>query len=102
MTRDELHLHLHGCLTAKDVWNLGASRWEIRIPALNWYADEFEKAWGRRPQWERYWREGGWEELRKDYEVKSFVSFSQFQACFNLVIALFPLTVSDPTLFQCV
>lgn len=101
MTKDELHLHLHGCLTAEDVWQLSKDSWETRIPALEWYASEYEKAWGRRPQWETYWtQDDGFEILRKDYEFTRYADFAQFQACFNLVIALFPLSPDDVSVFE--
>lgn len=96
MLKDELHLHLHGCLSAEDVWKLGQSRWESRRTALTWYADEYEKAWGRRAEWEHYWtEEDGLSKLKKDYEFLSCENFARFQACFNLLIALFPLDAED-------
>ncbi len=99
--KQELHLHLYGCLTAKDVFDLGKSVWEKRRNALAWYAQEYEKAWDRKPQWEWYWtHEDGFEKLKKDYEIKTHVNFSQFQASFNLLIALFPLNPEEDSIVR--
>lgn len=99
--QEELHLHLYGCLKAEDVWKLGRTRWEKRQGALVWYADEYEKAWGRRPKWETYWtEENGLERLKEDYLFLRNGNFHQFQACFNLLIALFPLSPEDDSIIR--
>ncbi len=103
VTQHELHLHLHGCLDAEDVWELGRVRWESRRGALQWYAAEYELAWGRSPLWESYWTHpDGLELLRRDYVFKQCGTFDRFQACFNLLIALFPITANDDTVIRCV
>lgn len=101
MLREELHLHLYGCLSADDVWHLAQPIWEERKGALSWYADEYLKAWGRRPEWERYWtEEDGLQRLRADYEFVNYADFASFQACFNLLIALFPLRPDDDSILR--
>lgn len=92
LTTHELHLHLYGCLSAEDVWTLAKPLWQERLTALNWFADEYEKAWGRRPDFAKYWTTAdGLARLRSDFEFTQSNPFPKFQACFNLLIALFPL-----------
>ena len=92
MLRDDLHVHLYGCLSAEDLFELGRDLWRNRTPRLEWYAKEFERATGRLPQWNSYWtRESGFDLLKADYTCKKNVSFDVFQASFNLSIALFPV-----------
>jgi hypothetical protein len=93
----ELHIHLFGCLTAEDVWFLGRDRWKKAEERLQWYESEYEKAWGRRPNSNAYWANSsnGFDQLRADFEFKSNAPFSAFQACFNLMIALFKLAPGE-------
>lgn len=84
----DLHSHLFGCLTPKDIWFLGRDRVKSRSSLMDWYAQEYQKAWGRQIDWRSYWRRSdGIERLAQDYELLEPASFQQFQACFNLVIA---------------
>lgn len=89
----ELHIHLYGCLSAEDVWELGKDRWQRCRDALSWYEDEYAKAWGRRPNSAAYWTdsEDGLNNLRKDFLFTQHSPFPRFQACFNLLIALFKI-----------
>lgn len=99
----ELHLHLFGCLEAKDLWRLGKDLWQERKAALNWYACEFKKACGYTPKWELYWQsEKGYELLKKDFIMSEASSFKVFQAKFNLIIALFPINENDASLINLV
>lgn len=92
-TKHELHLHLYGCLDADDVWQLGKNSWKNRTKELEWYADEYEKVWGRRPDWKSYWEnEDGRERLRRDYLFQTPSTLGHFLACINLTIAMFPIT----------
>ncbi|MBI2603176.1 MAG: hypothetical protein HYW48_08975 [Deltaproteobacteria bacterium] len=92
-TKHELHLHLYGCLDADDVWQLGRKAWRERTDGLEWYADEYEKVWGRRPDWKSYWeKEDGRERLRRDYLFQTPSTLDHFLACINLSIAMFPIT----------
>ena len=101
ITQHELHLHLYGCLDADDVWQLGRSRWMTRQRALQWYAREYEQAWQRRPHWETYWtQDDGLAQLRRDFYFLEPGPFPRFQACFNLLIALFPLSAQDDTIIR--
>lgn len=87
----EHHVHLYGCLTAEDVWLLGRDLWQQQRQRLDWYADSYRQCFGVDPQYEKFWRtDAGYELLRSAYEVNTSLSFAQFQAKFNLVIALFP------------
>jgi adenosine deaminase len=93
----ELHLHLFGCLTAEDVWELGKDRWRTKAELLEWYAAEFQKVWGKLPDWERYWKDDtlGFELLKKDFIFSERADFLKFQASFNLLIALFKIEPED-------
>lgn len=99
--RDELHVHLYGCLTATDLLELGRDRLQSHAGRLDWYADEYAKAWGRRPDWRAYWAtSSGAEQLRQDFEFVTAEPFARFQACFNLGIALFPALPGDSTVLK--
>ena len=101
MGDEELHLHLYGCLDAHDLWTMGKDVWPLRKPRLEWFAEEYEKAWKRKPLWEDYWtKPDGFERLREDFEVLGAVDFPKFQACFNLIIALFPIDPDDDTVLR--
>lgn len=100
MIKKDQHVHLHGVLSAQDLWTIGKDTYKNRIPQLNWYADHYQRAWGRRPQYLDYWqKDQGLEQLTQDYvfapaqaEVQTF---PKFQACFNLIIALCPISPQD-------
>lgn len=98
---DELHIHLYGCLTASDVFELGKDRFQKVRERLSWYEVEYEKATGYRPDARSYWTEpNGFERLRQDFEFKEAGSFLKFQACFNLMIALLPIVPGDTTILK--
>jgi adenosine deaminase len=91
--KDELHLHLYGCLTPKDIFELGKNRYQIRAPALEWFANEYEKHAGSRPRWADYWQQSsGIDLITRDFLATKSMSFPEFQARFNLMIALLPTT----------
>jgi hypothetical protein len=99
--RDELHLHLYGCLTAADVWDLGKDRWQAQPERLAWYADEYFKQYGRAPDPAAYWRDAqGAERLAADFLFTEPAPFAKFQARFNLLIALFPIVPDDTTVLR--
>ena len=94
LNNTELHLHLYGCLSPDDVWELGKNHYKSQMPRLQWYEDEFHKAIGRTPNWKDYWgadEEKGRGLLKEDYLFTQPANFSVFQAKFNLGIALAPL-----------
>ncbi|MBM4252985.1 MAG: hypothetical protein FJ146_13515 [Deltaproteobacteria bacterium] len=98
---DELHCHLYGCLTPEDLWLLGRDRFEKVVPRLAWYAEEYEKAYGRRPDSRQYWSsDAGLDLLRRDFLFTSAHPFARFQASFNLAIALLPITPGDTTVLS--
>ncbi|MEZ4741882.1 MAG: hypothetical protein R3B45_05455 [Bdellovibrionota bacterium] len=103
-TLSELHIHLYGCLSAEDVWCLGKDCWQQKTNELSWYEDEYEKAWGRRPDSKQYWQDStaGFEKLRKDFIFDQKAPFNCFQACFNLMIALFKITPDKNDIFKVV
>jgi len=90
---DELHLHLYGCLTPEDIFTLGKDCYKSRTHALTWYASEYEKYVGRRPQWQNYWDSNqGLGLITADFLANKPMYFPEFQARFNLLIALLPTT----------
>lgn len=94
--KDELHIHLYGCLTAEDVFELGKDRWQ-RVPdRLAWFEAEFQKAFGRPSRIGDYWRrDDGFDLLKDDFLFVTAGPFSEFQARFNLMIALMPVATGD-------
>jgi adenosine deaminase len=91
--KDELHLHLYGCLTPRDLFELGKNRYQTRVTALEWFANEYEKHAGSRPKWMDYWqRSSGLDLISRDFLATKSMSFPEFQARFNLMIALLPTT----------
>lgn len=99
--KDELHVHLYGCLTAEDVFELGKDRYRAVPDRIAWYETEYEKAFGRRPDTKSYWESSrGFETLREDFLFVGAGPFREFQARFNLMIALLPLTPGDGTVLR--
>ena len=94
--KKDLHVHLYGCLSAEDLWNIGKDSYQKRRLMLEWYAQEYQKAWGVKVNPSDYWqKESGFELLREHYLFNKPVPFPCFQANFNLIIALCPLSVED-------
>ncbi len=99
----ELHLHLHGCVESEDLWKIGKDGHRDNQDRLAWYSSEFHKAWGYKPDVNAYFNSNdGFELLKRDYELKEYVNFHQFQAKFNLLIALLPITPTDANLIELV
>jgi adenosine deaminase len=99
--KEELHLHLYGCLTPKDLFQLGKDRYRSRAQALAWYGAEYETHVGRLPDWQEYWQSCHGEELiAKDFLATTHMRFPQFQARFNLMIALLPTTEQAVTVLN--
>jgi hypothetical protein len=101
--KTEIHLHLYGCLSAEDLLTIGKERWSSHVERLEWYASEYQKAFQRRPDYKQYWQSShGLELLSNDFIIAGPLSFQQFQAKFNLLIALFPAAVHDQKLAETV
>ena len=91
---EDLHVHLHGCLYAQDLWEIGKDVYKSRKSWLDWYAKEYLNAWGRKPNYLNYWESSeGLALLEKDYYFLEQNPFHRFQACFNLIVALCPIHV---------
>ncbi len=86
----DLHMHLFGCLTWDEVHHFGRDRWQAKIPLLQWFHHEYEKAYGRPSRVEHYWTHPMGQQWLKE-DVGTYVGFSQFQAGFNLIIAIFKM-----------
>jgi adenosine deaminase len=97
----ELHLHLHGCVEAEDLWIIGKKRYKKYEDRLQWFSKEFENVWGYRPTVSEYFSsDDGKNILKKDYEITDFVDFPKFQSKFNLLIALLPIEPDDDSLIE--
>ncbi len=96
----EHHLHLYGCLTAADVYVLGRDRWQARRQELQRYASRHAAICGVVPPYEQFWSPQGLELLQRYYEIDRALSFAQFQAKFDLLLALFPLRQDDLFIWQ--
>ncbi len=93
LIRNDLHVHLYGCLTPQDIWCLARDMWRDRRGRLENFARRYEAAFGIRPDFESYWADdAGVGHLARDFLCTSPCSFEQFEAKFALPIALFPLS----------
>ena len=89
----ELHVHIGGCLTAEDLFELGRDAFE----QIDWtlFVDSFEKAYGERPDPAAIYRLGldgsGADALRPYcvYGAEEGGDFARFQAKFNFSICVF-------------
>ena len=96
MIKQDLHVHLYGCLSAKDLWDIGKDRYKKQHEMLCWYASEYKKAWGYTPKFSEYWeKDSGFESLQSDYHFIKPNNFEKFQANFNLIISLCPIRPDD-------
>jgi adenosine deaminase len=98
--REELHLHLYGCLTPADIFALGRDRFRERTAALEWYADEYLKHTGTAVDWQTYFHLDGPERISKDFLADRPMTFPEFQARFNLMIALLPTVTHAATVLE--
>lgn len=89
----DLHVHLYGCLTPTDIWELGKDVWPRRVERLEAWAAQLERSTGARPSWLDYWRHsGGVDGIAADYLCTTAMRFDEFEARFGLTIALFPVS----------
>ncbi|MBP6217474.1 MAG: hypothetical protein KA436_02685 [Oligoflexales bacterium] len=96
MIKRDFHVHLHGCLTAEQLWLIGRDSYKKQSKMLDWYASEYKKAWGRTPNYSSYWAsEAGFDLLKQDYIFEHKSDFQKFQAKFNLIIALCSISSDD-------
>lgn len=92
----ECHLHLYGCLPAKDFWNVAEARSKTHAARYQWYLAEFERLTGIRLDSISWWNPSdGFTRFKQAYLCDKPVSFDLFQAKFNLLIALFPPSPGD-------
>lgn len=92
MLKQDHHVHLYGCLTAEDLWQMGRESCRRDPNWVGWFKDEYFKVFRRPAQIDDYWKSAqGFELLCEDYQLDRIpASFEEFQACFNLIIALVP------------
>lgn len=93
LIRHDLHVHLYGCLTPRDILDLGRDVWRERLDRLQFFSHRYESAFGVRPDFTSYWGDdAGAENLARDFLCTSPSSFEQFESRFALPIALFPVS----------
>ncbi|MGK5090785.1 hypothetical protein WDW89_02070 [Deltaproteobacteria bacterium TL4] len=85
---NDLHLHLYGCLDALTLWKLARSKANI---SWDFFKQEYEKQFSERPDMERIMNdseESSLAQFQKIYLMQAPGCFSEFQARFNLIIAI--------------
>jgi hypothetical protein len=82
------HVHAFGCLHPEDLWLYFHQIGRDRRAALDWYARSYEVAFSEKPQWEDWLSLNRLDNFSKFYLCQAALSFAQFQAKFNLIIAL--------------
>ncbi|MCX6118258.1 MAG: hypothetical protein NT027_12005, partial [Proteobacteria bacterium] len=101
--KSDLHLHLYGSITADSLWELGKDRHRQLTDRMNWYVSEYEKAFHIRPDYQSWWNsENNFNEFCKTMQILEPMTFEQFQAKFNLIIALNPPSHSNLALAKSV
>lgn len=94
--QSEAHLHLYGCLTAEELWEIGKDRYKLLTPRLEWFAKEYERVFKTAPNWRQWWEsDQGFADFKKTFVFSAAGPFPEFQAKFNLLIALNPPTPGD-------
>ncbi len=87
----DLHLHLYGCLPARMLWETAHTKQNID---WDFFETEFEQQFAIRPDMNRLLQEPSEENFIRFcelYTVSEPVTFAQFQAKFNLIIAIMEL-----------
>ena len=86
----DMHVHLYGCLTAEMLWRLARKKENMD---WNWFESEFEKAFSQKIEMkEIVSTQENFLEFCSIFYCKETVTFPQFQAKFNLIIALCDIT----------
>lgn len=89
----ELHNHLYGSLTAERLYTIGKRN---PNPRWNIFTDSYEKAYGRIIEPSKFFEEyDTLEKFSKLYYFNHRGPFPEFQAKFNLIIALVPFTIDE-------
>jgi hypothetical protein len=87
----DAHIHLYGALSPENLFELGKDRYlDPRNRArIAWCQAEYQKVFARPQSIASYWETSdGFERLRQDYLMDKAGNFAEFQARFNLIIAL--------------
>lgn len=82
------HAHAFGCLQPEDLWSYLHKTGRERKGALDWYAKTYELAFLEKPDWEKWLSPKSLEDFSRFYLCEAPLNFAQFQAKFNLIIAL--------------
>ena len=101
--KTEAHLHLYGCLSAEDLWTIGKDRYQKLSTRMEWFAKEYELVFKQSPDWRSWWdSENGFDDFKKAFLFTKPGPFPEFQAKFNLLIALNPPTPGEYGLIKSV
>jgi hypothetical protein len=97
--KHECHLHLYGCLSAKDLHIDSRDRSERYAARFQWFLTEYKKSTSHTID-PKLWWEGsdGYGIFCEQFLCRKQTPFEIFQAKFNLLIALYPPTADDMTL----
>lgn len=97
MLTTDLHVHLYGCLTPFDIWDLARDTWHKKVDLLGQWERRMASVTGSQPDWRSFWtRDDGLEKLAEAWSCRAdrlaeCGHFDAFEARFGLAIALFPI-----------
>ncbi len=82
------HVHAFGCIHPEDLWNYLHKTGRERKGYMDWYAQTYEQAFLEKPDWEKWLSSKSLDDFSRFYLCEAPLNFAQFQAKFNLIIAL--------------
>jgi hypothetical protein len=82
------HVHAFGCLSPEDLWGYFLKHGPSRKTSLDWYSKTYRGAFLETPSWEAWILEKDFASFSRFYLCQTPMSFAQFQAKFNIIIAL--------------
>ncbi len=101
--RTDSHLHLYGAINATDLWEIGEKNHRRHADRLAWFDTEYFKVTGKRLNSLSWWSlTDGFDIFRDTFLIKEPLTFEEFQARFNLIIALCPPDPSELSLAEAV
>jgi hypothetical protein len=86
----ETHLHLYGCLSAIDLWDMFCQRRSKLQKRLEWFGKGYFAKFGKDPGLSDLSKIIDFADFKRIYEVTHQTDFAGFQAKFDLSIALAP------------
>ncbi len=83
----DLHVHLYGCLSASDLWKLAKSK-QHDLERVHFFEKEYLQQFQQNPNLLQVIQQDHFDAFQKMYHLTAPCTFLQFQAKFNLIIAL--------------